>query len=63
MYIAVEVLFFIFRMLKDEKRGFSQSLELFTIDICDKYFFLYIIIRKKEDKNFSVFLKRKKKRH
>jgi hypothetical protein len=47
MYIAVEVLFFIFRMLKDEKRGFSQSLELFTIDICDKYFFLYIIIRKK----------------
>jgi hypothetical protein len=41
---------------KDEH---SQSLILFTIDICDKYFFC--IIRKKVDKNFSVFLKRKKK--
>jgi hypothetical protein len=44
-----------------EKRGISQSLILFTIDICDKYFFC--IIRKKVDKNFSVFLKRKEKRH
>ena len=23
------------------KRGISQSLKLFTIDICDKYFFMY----------------------
>ena len=38
-----------------------QSLKLFTIDICDKYFFVQL--GKKVDKNFSVFLKRKKKRH
>ena len=41
MYIAVEV-FFLYN-IKDEKRGVSQNLKLFTIDICDtgKYFFLY----------------------
>ena len=44
MYIAVEVFFF-FKNIKDEKRGILQSLKLFTIDICDKYFFC--IIRKK----------------
>ena len=36
MYIAVEVVFFFFKNIKDEKRGISQSLKLFTIDICDK---------------------------
>ena len=39
MYIAVEVCF-VFLEIKDEKRGISQSLKLFTIDICDKYFFV-----------------------
>ena len=38
MYIAVEVFFFFFKNIKDEKRGILQSLKLFTIDICDKYF-------------------------
>ena len=32
MYIAVEVCF-VFLEIKDEKRGISQSLKLFTIDI------------------------------
>ena len=45
MYIAVEVFFFFFffflQNIKDEKRGISQSLKLFTIDICDKFFFGY----------------------
>ena len=59
MYIAVEV-FFNFQNIKDGKRGISQSLKLFTIDICDKYFFLYNQ-GKKVDKNISVFLKRRKK--
>ena len=49
--------------IKDEKRGISQSLKLFTIGICDKYFF-FVLLGKKIDKNFSVFLKRReKKRH
>ena len=40
MYIAME--FFFFKNIKDEKRGISQSLKLFIIDICDKKkFFLY----------------------
>jgi hypothetical protein len=37
MYIAVQ-------NIKDEKRGILQSLKLFTIDICDKYFFYYSIL-------------------
>ena len=41
MYIAVEVALVFFKNIKDEKRGISQSLKLFTIGICDKYFFLY----------------------
>jgi hypothetical protein len=40
-YIAVDFFFFFFLNIKDEKRGISQSLKLLTIDICDKYFFLY----------------------
>jgi hypothetical protein len=33
--------FFFFYNIKDEKRGISQSLRLFTNDICDNFFFLY----------------------
>ena len=38
MHIAVEGGFF--WNIKDEKKGILQSLKLFTIDICDKYFFV-----------------------
>ena len=60
MYIAVDF-FFYFQNIKDEKRGISQSLKLFTIDLCDEYFFLYKQ-GKKVDNNFSVFKKKKKKK-